>query len=218
MATASPITFQLLSPTDELAFEAFFRIYQESIHPREQKSKASISKMAARPDYQIILEKQDGGVVGFSILFAPAGENFRLLEYMAVDSGHRNSGLGGEMFRQTVRRSVSQGGEPLPLVLEVDSDHEASPDRAERTERLRFYKRLGCLRIDSLSYLLPLAGKDKPPEMVLLLHVPEKFHAITKAELRRWLTTIYRTVYDCLPEDPRIEQMLEGVPDPPKLV
>jgi hypothetical protein len=218
MATASPITFQLLSPADELAFEAFFRIYQESIQPREQKSKALISKMAARPDYQIILGKQGGTVVAFSILFAPAGENFRLLEYMAVDSGRRNAGLGGEMFRETVRSSVSHRREPLPLVLEVDSDHESSPDRAQRTERLRFYKRLGCVRIDSLSYILPLAGREKPPEMVLLLHLPEKFRAITKSELRRWLETIYHTVYDCPPDDPRIEQMLEGVSDPPRLV
>jgi ribosomal protein S18 acetylase RimI-like enzyme len=217
MAIPDQLTYQMLVSADDPSFEDFFRIYAEAIHPREQKSKALISKMVSRSDYKILVQIKNGFAVGFSIVFAPAGESFCLLEYMAVDSGHRNSGFGGKLFQRTMEESVSRQGVPLPMLLEVDSDREASADREMRERRLQFYKKLGCLRVENLSYILPLPGKDPVPEMFLLVCAPAIVSGIRKPQLEHWLGVIYQTVYNCAPGDPRIVRMLEGVPDPVKL-
>jgi hypothetical protein len=37
---------------------------------------------------------------------------------------------------------------------------------------------------------------------------------LPRGDLKRWLETIYRDVYHCSPDDPRIAQMLQPLPDP----
>jgi hypothetical protein len=217
MAIPDQVTYQALVSPEDPFFDDFFRIYSESIEPREQKPRAVIAKMVTRPDYKIILQIEKGLAVGFSILFEPAGENFCLLEYMAVESSHRNSGFGGKLFRRTMENCVSSGGIPLPALLEVDSDREISAGQEMRKRRLQFYRRLGCMRIDSLPYILPLAGKGPVPEMFLFVYAPGNFSTIRKPQLEHWLGVIYETVYNCAPNDSRISTMLKGVSDPVKL-
>jgi hypothetical protein len=113
-----------------------------------------------------------------------------------------------------VEHAVTPGGRKLPVLLEIDSDREASSDRAMRTRRERFYRRLGCLRIAGLHYLMPLAGEGSPPEMDLLVYSTEQLGRLGWSELRRWLATIYRDVYRCSPDDPRLAQMVAELPDP----
>ena len=73
------------------------------------------------------------------------------------------------------------------------------------------------MRIDSLPYILPLAGKGPVPEMFLFVYAPGNFSTIRKPLLAHWLGVIYETVYNCAPIDPRISTMLESVSDPVKL-
>jgi hypothetical protein len=102
-------------------------------------------------------------------------------------------------------------------VLEVDSDREAGGDRQIRARRQQFYRRLGCVRISGLHYLLPLPGQGPAPEMDLLVYSAEPLRQLPKPELERWLRTIYRDVYRCSSDDPRIVQMLHNVSDPVRL-
>ncbi len=37
---------------------------------------------------------------------------------------------------------------------------------------------------------------------------------IPRSEVQRWLETIYRDVYHCSPDDPRLTQMVASLPDP----
>ena len=37
---------------------------------------------------------------------------------------------------------------------------------------------------------------------------------VARGEVKRWLETIYRDVYHCAPDDPRLAQMLATLPDP----
>ena len=111
-------------------------------------------------------------------------------------------------------------GRKLPVLLEVDSDREASSDRALRTRREQFYRRLGCLRIARAP--LPhaarrrgRAARDGP------LRLPDGAAAaarrgsqVPRSEVKRWLETIYRDVYHCAPDDPRLAQMVAALPDP----
>jgi ribosomal protein S18 acetylase RimI-like enzyme len=209
-----PDKLEQLKSCDGADFEAFYRIYAESISQREQKSKAWICGMVRKSDYKFLLLKRNNHIIGFSILFLPASESFGLLEYMAISAEHRNQGLGGELFQRSMQIVPARNGQPLPILLEVDSDREECADRKLRARRQQFYRRLGCLRLAGLHYILPLPGGGPPPKMDLMIYSPDKLQHITRSDLERWLRVIYHDVYNCSPDDPRIKRMLLPVSDP----
>ncbi|HEY6274579.1 MAG TPA: GNAT family N-acetyltransferase [Terriglobales bacterium] len=174
--------------------------------------------MVASLDYRTVLsKKEDGRVTGFTILFLPRSEAFGLLEYMAVADGWRSRGLGAALFRHCIQTTLEERGRPLPVLVEVDSDREESADRALRARRQQFYRRLGCFRIAGLAYILPLPGETPPPEMDLLIYPNGNLREFPKRDLEAWLKVIYRIVYDCPQEDPRIKRMLDSIFDPARL-
>jgi len=61
---------------------------------------------------------------------------------------------------------------------------------------------------------MPLAGDGSPPEMDLLVYIREPLGRLARSEVRRWLETVYRDVYHCSPDDPRLAQMVAALPDP----
>jgi GNAT superfamily N-acetyltransferase len=208
-----PVKLEQLESSEGETFRQLYAIYAASIAAREQKPEGWIADMIGAPEYRVWVAKTGGLVRGFSILFVPAAGGFALLEYMAVAPDQRNQGLGAGLFRRTVEHAVTPGGRKLPVLLEIDSNREASSDRAIRTRRELFYRRLGCLRIAGLHYLMPLAGEGTPAEMDLLVYSPEPLGSLGRSELGRWLETIYRDVYRCSPDDPRLAQMVADLPE-----
>lgn len=214
-----PVKLEQLESSEGETFRQLYAIYAASIAAREQKGEGWIAAMIGAPDYRVWVAKAGGLVRGFSILFVPPSGRFALLEYMAVAPAERNHGMGGELFRRTVEQALAPEGGQLPVLLEVDSDREASSDRALRTRRERFYRRLGCLRIAGLRYIMPLGGEGAPPEMDLFVYRAEPpAHPaqgeLPRSDVKRWLETIYRDVYHCAPDDPRLAQMVASLPDP----
>jgi GNAT superfamily N-acetyltransferase len=216
---AETVKLEQLASSEGETFQQLYAIYAASIAAREQKRESWIAAMIDAPEYRVWVAKAGDLVRGFSILFVPAAGGFALLEYMAVAPDQRNHGLGAELFRQTMKAALTPEARPLPVLLEVDSDREAASDRALRTRRERFYRRLGCLRIAGLRYLMPLAGEGSPPEMDLLVYSADPLGRVAgsevpRSDVTRWLETIYRDVYHCAPNDPRLAQMVAGLPDP----
>lgn len=208
---------QLISSRDP-SFDEFYSIYEESIPLCERKPKAEISAITTRSDYKILLiQKKKDLVIGFSILFLPPNESFCLLEYMAIHSAYRNLGLGRKLFLRTFQDVVYSSG-PVYGILEVDSEFEQSADYEIKKRRIRFYRSLGCLRVDGLSYVLPLHRESTPPRMDLMIYLPDSLPLISKYQLEIWLKAIYDKVYNCSTDDPRIVQMMEVISDPIKLV
>lgn len=203
---------QQLKSCDGAPFRQLYEIYDVSIPARERKPEEWICAMVRAPEYGFWVMKDARRIVGFSILFLAPAERFALLEYMAVTPERRNRGVGSALFQQTTTRASS-----LPIVLEVDSDREASDDRELRTRRQQFYRRLGCVRVAGLHYIMPLPGVGPVPEMDLMLYSADPRRQLPKSELERWLRTIYRDVYRSSPDDPRIAQMLRDVSDPVRL-
>src|SRR3954466_318775 len=152
-----PLKLEQLASSDGETFRQLYAIYAASIAAREQKGESWIASMVGAPEYRVWVATAGGRVQGFSMLFMPGAGSFALLEYMAVAPDQRNHGMGAELFRQTVAQAVTPEGRKLPVLLEVDSDREAASDRALRTRREQFYRRLGCLRLAGLRYLMPLA-------------------------------------------------------------
>jgi GNAT superfamily N-acetyltransferase len=208
------VTLEPLTSADGEPFRQLFAIYAASITPREQKPEDWLRAMVAAPEYRVWIAQDPGRVLGFSILFVPPGEGFALLEYMAVAPEKRGHGFGGELFRRTVEQAVTPRGARLPVLLEVDSDREASTDQLLRARRIRFYRRLGCVKIGGLRYLMPLRGVGPVPEMDLMVYGAAPPGHVARGDLKRWLQSIYENVYHGSPDDPRIAQMLEPLPDP----
>ena len=214
---AEPVKLEQLESSEGETFRQLYAIYAASIAAREQKRESWIAAMIGAPEYRVWVAKAGGLVRGFSILFVPPSGRFALLEYMAVAPDGRNQGLGAALFRRTMEAAVTPQGGKLPVLLEVDSDREDSSDRALRTRRERFYRRLGCLRLAGLRYLMPLGGEGPPPEMDLLVYLAAPRASLARSEVQRWLEIVYRDVYHCAPDDPRLAQMLAGLPDPVQL-
>lgn len=208
------VEFEQLRSSDAEAFRQLFAIYTVAITAREQKSEDSIRAMVVAPEYRVWVANAAGRMLGFSFLFVPPADSFALLEYMAVASEQRGQGVGAELFRRSVAQAVTPKGSRRPVLFEIDSDREASSDEAVRRRRERFYRRLGCVKIAGLRYLLPLGGAGPVPEMDLMLYPAGPPTAVARSDLKRWLRTIYRDVYRCSPDDPRILQMLRPLPDP----
>jgi len=216
MVKRTQVAFAPLASAEGPEFEALYGIYTRALPPSERKSKQELAAMAAKPEYSFLVATRNGAVVGFSAVFTPRENDFRLLEYMAIHRDHRGEGLGEELFRRSLA-SAGSDARISPVLLEVDSDQEASADAADRTRRLQFYKRLGCLRIKDLAYQLPLVSATAPPMMRLLIYRPKDSITISKDRLERWIKTIYSEVYGCSPDDPRIAAMLRPLGDPVEL-
>ena len=211
---ADAVELEQVKSRDGETFRQLYAIYAASIVAREQKPEGWLGAMIGAPEYRVWVAKEGGLVRGFSIVFHSAAAGFALLEYMAVASEQRNRGLGRELFLRSVAFAAAPQGRKLPVLLEIDSDREASSDRAMRTRREQFYRRLGCLRIAGLRYLMPLPGEGASPEMDLMVYTAAPLERLARGEVKRWLATIYRDVYHCSLDDPRIEQMLRDLPDP----
>lgn len=211
---ADAVELEQLKSCDGETFRQLYGIYAASIIAREQKPEGWLGAMIGAPEYRVWVAKEGGLVRGFSIVFHSVAAGFALLEYMAVASEQRNRGLGRDLFLRSVAFAAAPQGRELPVLLEIDSDREASSDRAMRTRREQFYRRLGCLRIAGLRYLMPLPGEGASPEMNLMVYAAGPLDPLARGEVKRWLETIYRDVYHCSPDDPRIEQMLRDLPDP----
>ena len=212
------LTYEPLASSDNPCFEEFFQLYQDTMPLSERKPKLQIAEMVDTPEYSVLLLKVGDTVTGYSVRFNSEGENFFLLEYMAIHSEFRNFGLGQSLFLHTFQDISTSTNSPVYVLLEVDSAFEESPDQEIRKKRQRFYERLGCLRIENLAYQLPLETEELPPKMDILVYPINGLQPIRKTELKQWLSVIYTNVYNMDPDDPRIAEMLTPVGDPISLV
>lgn len=189
------------------AFDLLCSIYEDALPAAERKSRQALAAMMVRPDYRFIIVGNAGTIAGFAIVFISARIDVALLEYMAIDRRWRGAGLGKALYERATAEVLSCNSRSV-LLIEVDSDRQDSPDRAMRSRRIAFYRRLGCRRIEGLNYILPLPG-PAVPTMDLLVDGPVG-DSVPRETLRLWLSEIYTSVYGCTAEDPRIMQMLAG--------
>jgi GNAT superfamily N-acetyltransferase len=210
------ILVRRITAADEQAWGCLCEIYIQSIAAEEQKSLEEFAAMAGREDYTFLAAQLDEVTVGFSIVWHSATADFSLLEYMAVQESQRGRGVGSLLFNASATEAlVNRSGHCL--ILEVDSVEFGARGAEACSLRQKFYRRLGCRRLEGLRYLLPLAGRS-PPTMDLMLLAEPMPEAVSKRRVREWLRAIYEHVYRQSGGDPRIDQMLISVNDPVKLV
>lgn len=201
------ILIHQLPAEDEAGFVQMLEIYQNSIERSEQKPAAKVRALLTDPRYLVLVARMDERVIGFSMSFLAPADGFWLLEYMAVSSTARSTGIGARLFHAT----ASAAGWRMPNavgLLEVDEPGAAVSATNDPAARLRFYSRVGCRRIGEFTYILPLDHNGPPPPMMLLFVGDATTMSLPRDRVRGWLSTVYRDVYGCSPDDPRIDTML----------
>jgi GNAT superfamily N-acetyltransferase len=207
MLTSTPNSeFKTLKECDDSDFEAFFELYEEALPENERKSRQEVGEMLMRPDYSIVVLKVYHQVVSFAIVFTSLRENVGLLEYMATLSALRNKGIGAAMFQKAAQIAARR-----PMLIEIDSDREESPDREIRTRRKTFYLRQGCRIIPGLDYRMPQFGATSPPLMELGYYWPDASEPLTPRVVDKWLSTIYNEVYQRQDSDSNLIQMKKQI-------
>jgi hypothetical protein len=101
------------------------------------------------------------------------------------------------------------------LLVEVEAESGDGAELEQRRRRQAFYRRLGCRRVTGLAYALPLRTAGVPPPMELMVHQAEG--SIDRSTLEAALRSIYGRVYDQPADDPRVDRMLAGIPNPAPL-
>lgn len=200
--------YSLLSPDDADGFAQMLALFQDSIEVREQKTADEIRAMQDNLGYRILVTREGQRIIAFAIVYFPSCGSFWLLEYLAVDPSRRSQRYGESTF-QAAKRLADAVAPGAPCVLEVDQPEGAFAEVASR--RLRFYRRLGCRRLDGVSYILPLDGAGPPPPMWLLVQGIEDREFLTAGEVLRWLQALYVEVYGLRADDARISAMLSRV-------
>ena len=203
--TSAETRFDQLTDPADARFEALLALYRTAIPLRERKPDAEVRAMAASPVHRVTAAMVGDKLVGFSLLYV--GEAVALLEYLATDPEVRGGGLGAALFAEA--RSAIR----VPLLVEVDSDRVDCPDRALRTRRIHFYRRLGSRRLAPIDYISPLPGEGPPPRLDLLV-AGIAGESLPAAEVAHWLREIYSDVYGCDDGDPRLVAMIAALPDP----
>jgi len=181
------------------------RIYCESILEAERKPSSWLREAMARDDFLLLVAKADEKVCGMATVYRSKREtDLALLEYLAVDRGARGRGIGGILFQAAVEACGDR-----TMLIEVDAETGEGCTLQEQRQRMRFYRRLGCTPIRRVEYQLPLKTAGVIPPMELLIY-PSR--TVDRETLRRWISAVYVDVYGMGADDPRIEQMLAGLP------
>jgi len=203
------ITITPLAADDAAGFEAMFALYASAIEASERKPRAAIAAYLRDPRCRVLVARDGDAVAAFAMLFLPAGADFWLLDYMAVDARLRSQGLGARMFAAASDDARARGR--ILCLIEIDRPGARVSPGNDPAARAAFYARLGCRTVEGLSYILPLDVAGAPPAMQLLVHgEPGPF---PKARVRQWLTALYTQVYDQQPDDPRIASMIGDLPE-----
>lgn len=199
----------------EPEFEGLLRIYFEAHPEGELKPPSALARMIERPEYVFLVLMQGASMAAFSITCWFSDSDAALLEYMAVDVERRSGGLGGQLFKETANYGAIA---ERFLLIEVDSDTQASGDRADLIRRKKFYRRLGCREIAGLRYIMPRVSSAAPPPMEMLVYRSALPETIDKVRIRAWLENCYSQVYQAPPDDRRIGLMLESLPGAVRLI
>lgn len=204
------ITIETLEQKDKDGFDSFYAIYAISFPLSEQKSKEELLRMLHSPDYTIFISKAEAIIIGFCIIFHCEQTSFYLLEYMAVKSAKKGIGIGSKLFIHAANKIFGSYG-VKPMLVEIDSPKEKNEEQGSRERRERFYKKLGCRKIEPFDYILALKNNQIVPSMQLLVYHND-MQNILKPQLQKWLEDIYVFVYGCTKDDERISKMISPAP------
>lgn len=183
-------------------WSAFASLYQEAFPPWEREPLPRIAARVAAGRYGLTVLRLTGEpVAGFYLLDQVAALGYAVLTFLALRQGYRGRGLGQRLLQDAVSRF--QAG-PGPAWLFV----EAEPGPAQ------FYQGRGFRRL-GVDYRVPHYGDMTAiqPMTLLAVHRGGLMSRIDGKLIRQVIEHLFVDGYQLHPDDPRLAEQLQRVPD-----
>lgn len=183
-------------------WSAFARLYQEAFPSWEREPLPQIAIRVIAGRYRLtVLRLVDEPVAGFHLLDQVTALDYAVLTFLALRRPFRGRGLGQQLLQDAVSRFQASLGLAWLFV-----EAEAGP--------ARFYQRYGFRRL-VLDYRVPHYGNVAAiqPMTLLTVHRDGPVGCIDGKLIRRVIEHLFVDGYQLRPDDPRLAEQLQRVPD-----
>lgn len=167
------------------------KIYDAHMHeafpPDELKPFSSMAALAARGLYFCYALYENGILTGYAYFTSAENGQYLLLDYFAILRERRGEGLGSK-FLQMLREHLKGSCDAVLIEAEDPKTAKNTGEHTERTRRIAFYTRNGCVRTDTNCLLY---GVD-----YAILALPVDTALPEEKVLFDALVAIYHTMFD----------------------
>ncbi len=201
-------------PIDQHRIEQIQEIFRQSF-PEVAESSATIPDKIAHPfaygylSVALVSEAATGRVSGFSLFNHFPDINAALLDFIAVQRGHRGGGIGGALYEATREYLISMKSrglyfEALPddPILVADA-----VELRENRKRLSFYEGYGVFPVIETDYETPI---DESPAPFLLFDPLGRQSPLGRSEARSAVREILERKYGHLVDAAYIDKVVRS--------
>jgi ribosomal protein S18 acetylase RimI-like enzyme len=206
---------QIANSNDGL-FRKAMEIYLHAFPANERQAVETIEARVNNGLYLLYTACANNEVLAMMLLYPLGHTEFIVIDYLAVNSGHRKKGIGAWLLREAMA-DVKHRYEDKIAVLEAE-DPEYGDNREERLARVNFYKKLGARTMEGVHYMLPPLAGDIPTEMVLMLLPGYNDDSVRGIKIKNLIVQMYRQLYGREVHDELLRTFIEQVPRVVRLV
>ena len=167
---------QYAAPRGLRQWAEIYYLYQSAFPAAEKKPFSMIRKMHGKGASDVWRFTRDGKFAGLIITIN--GEDHILLDYLAVDSRQRGTGIGSEIL-QLMRRHYAGKG----VFLEIESVYEDCGNKDQRIRRKHFYEMWGMTSMEVFVWLYGVKMEQMGFDCCLTY---EQYHAFYRDNYNQW--------------------------------
>lgn len=196
----------LISIGGIIDLEQVFAIYKSSFPDNERHPEQVIIDRITNKTSTLFIAQEGNVIQGFALVHDFKGTAFVLLDYLAINSKKRNSGIGSKMLSFLTERHATK-----EKIMIIEAENPLFGDnKKERQMRMNFYLKNEASVVNNINYLLPPLDGTNPTEMNLLTvsKLPTNF---TKDELIKLVKLIYFNVYNRFESDEYYKKTIESI-------
>jgi hypothetical protein len=172
------------------------RIAEESFPPEERDPCQVLIRSIQKGRSILYTASEKNKIIGFTTLTPLGKTGIYLMEYLAVDKGSRNLGIGAKIL-QFIKKDLDETKD-AGMILEVEPPDEATGAEKEiRQRRIGFYLRNGArMVLDGGAYRMPnLAGEGSLSMHLMWLPIKEGKGLPEALTLVQLFTLIFTETY-----------------------
>lgn len=160
-------------------FDRFYQILSNNFPTKEIKEYNYMKDTFHAGLYQVLTLKDNDQIVGIMSFYQH--DNFRFIDYFAIDGSLKGKGMGSEMLRYFINLDDKM------VILEVEH-----PEDEQSKRRIAFYQRNGLYLNDQFEYFVPPVRNLKHR---LYFHLMSSKRKINNIEFEKYYPQILKMVY-----------------------
>lgn len=160
-------------------FDRFYQILSNNFPTKEIKEYNYMKDTFHAGLYQVLTLKDNDQIVGIMSFYQH--DNFRFIDYFAIDGSLKGKGMGSEMLQYFINLDDKM------VILEVEH-----PEDEQSKRRIAFYQRNGLYLNDQFEYFVPPVRNLKHR---LYFHLMSSKRKINNIEFEKYYPQILKMVY-----------------------